>query len=139
MNFPKFVRYLGHFLKKQWFWKMGVACIKQLPRPSKIAWFSGNCNEKALLKVSFKNIDKFQSCPFSKTNFFYKKGPKRPKIYHWKSLRNSYQKWKKKFWTFRALFEKKWFWKMGNFETCQYFWMKLSGGLPHWDWLKMNV
>ena len=35
LNFPKFVRFLGHFLKKQCFWKMGVAGIKQLPRPSK--------------------------------------------------------------------------------------------------------
>merc|ERR1711905_80106 len=40
LNFPKFVRFLGHFLKKQCFWKMGVAGIKQLPRPSKIASFS---------------------------------------------------------------------------------------------------
>ena len=60
LNFPKFVRFLGHFLKKQCFWKMGVAGIKQLPRPSKIASFSGNLNEEALLKVSFKNIDRFQ-------------------------------------------------------------------------------
>ena len=37
----------------------------------------------------------------------------------------------KNFWTFRVLFDKMWFWKMGNFETHQYFWMKLSGGLPH--------
>ena len=60
LNFPKFVRFLGHFLKKQCFWKMGKAGIKQLPRPSKIASFSGNLNEEALLKVSFKNIDRFQ-------------------------------------------------------------------------------
>ena len=60
LNFPKFVRFLGHFLKKQCFWKMGVAGIKQLPRPSKIASFSGNLNGEALLKVSFKNIDWFQ-------------------------------------------------------------------------------
>ena len=59
-NFPKFVRFLGHFLKKQCFWKMGVACIKQLLRPSKIASFSGNLNGEALLKVSFKNVDWFQ-------------------------------------------------------------------------------
>ena len=39
---------------------MGVAGIKQLPHPSKIASFSGNLNEEALLKVSFKNIDWFQ-------------------------------------------------------------------------------
>ena len=28
VNFPKFVRFLGHFLKKQCFGKMGVAGIK---------------------------------------------------------------------------------------------------------------
>ena len=60
LNFPKFVRFLGHFLKKQCFWKMGVAGIKQLPCPSKIASFSGKLNGEALLKVSFKNIDRFQ-------------------------------------------------------------------------------
>ena len=37
---------------------MGVAGIKQLPCPSKIA--SGNLSEEAFLKVSFKNIDWFQ-------------------------------------------------------------------------------
>ena len=60
LNFPKFVRFLGHFLKKQCFWKMGVAGIKQLPCPSKIASFSGNLIGEALLKVSFKNIVWFQ-------------------------------------------------------------------------------
>ena len=60
LNFPKFVRFLGHFLKKQCFWKMGVAGIKQLPRPSKIASFSWKLNGEALLKVSFKNVDWFQ-------------------------------------------------------------------------------
>ena len=59
-NFPKFTRFLGHFLKKQCFWKTGVVGIKQLPCPSKIASFSGKLNEEALLKVSFKNIDWFQ-------------------------------------------------------------------------------
>ena len=34
LNFPKFVRFLGHFLKKQCFWKMGVAGNKQLPHPN---------------------------------------------------------------------------------------------------------
>ena len=60
LNFPKLVRFLGHFLKKLCFWKMGVAGIKHLPHPSKIASFSGNLNEEALLKVSFKNIVQFQ-------------------------------------------------------------------------------
>ena len=40
LNFLKFVRFLGHFLKKQRFWKMGVAGIKRLPRQSKIGSFS---------------------------------------------------------------------------------------------------
>ena len=39
---------------------MGVAGIKQLPCPSKIASFSGNLNGEAFLKVSFKNVDWFQ-------------------------------------------------------------------------------
>ena len=39
---------------------MGVAGIKQLSSPSKIASFSGKLNEEAILKVSFKNIDWFQ-------------------------------------------------------------------------------
>ena len=39
---------------------MGMAGIKQLPCPSKIASFSWKLNEEALLKVSFKNIDQFQ-------------------------------------------------------------------------------
>ena len=60
LNFPKFVRFLGHFLKKQCFWKMGVAGIKRLPCPSKIGSFSWKLNGEALLKVSFKNVDQFQ-------------------------------------------------------------------------------
>ena len=60
LNFPKFVRLLGHILKKQSFWKMDVVGIKQLPCPSKIASFSENLYEEAILKVSFKNIDWFQ-------------------------------------------------------------------------------
>ena len=39
---------------------MGVIGIKQLPHPSKIASFSWKRNGEALLKVSFKNIDRFQ-------------------------------------------------------------------------------
>ena len=39
---------------------MGMAGIKQLPCPSKIASFSGKLNEEALLKVSFKNDDRIQ-------------------------------------------------------------------------------
>ena len=40
---------------------MGVAGIKQLSSPSKMASFSGKLNnEEAILTVSFKNIDGFQ-------------------------------------------------------------------------------
>ena len=67
---------LGPFLKKQCLWKMVGASIKQEPRPSTIPSFLVNLNEEALLKVSFKNIDLFQICPFSKTTAFSKKGPK---------------------------------------------------------------
>ena len=70
-NFPKFVRFSGHFLKKQCFWKMGVAGIKQLPHPSKIASFSGNLNGEALLKVSFKNVDWFQKYKALKWKIFH--------------------------------------------------------------------
>ena len=58
--FQKFVRFLGHFLKKQCFWKMGVAGIKRLPCPSKTGSFSWKLNGEALLKVSLKNIDRLQ-------------------------------------------------------------------------------
>ena len=71
-NFPKFVRFLGHFLKKQCFWKMGMAGIKQLPCPSKIASFLGNLNGEALLKVSFKSIDWFQKYKASKSKIVKK-------------------------------------------------------------------
>ena len=60
LNLPKFVRFLGHFLKKQCFWKAVVAGIKRFPRPSKMDSFSWNLYGEALLKVSFKNIDRFQ-------------------------------------------------------------------------------
>ena len=39
---------------------MGVAGIKWGPYPSTIPRFLMNLNEEALLKVSFKNIDRFQ-------------------------------------------------------------------------------
>ena len=42
-NFPIFVRFLGHYLKKQCFWKMGMATVSCLPRPfSKNTAFSKN-------------------------------------------------------------------------------------------------
>ena len=72
LNFPKFVRFVGHFLKKECFWKMGVAGMKQLSCPSKIASFSGNLNGEALLKVSFKNIDRFQKYKALKSKFVKK-------------------------------------------------------------------
>ena len=59
-NFSKFFRFLGHFLKKQCFWKMGMAGIKQLPRPSKKGSFSWKLNGEPLLKVSSENVDWFQ-------------------------------------------------------------------------------
>ena len=58
--FQNLLDFLGHFLKKQCLGEMGVAGIKQLPHPSKIASFSWKLNGEALLKVSFKNIDRFQ-------------------------------------------------------------------------------
>ena len=80
-EFFKICWFLGPFLKNQCFGKMGVAGMKQLPCPSKIASFSGNLNGEALLKVSFKNIDWFQICPFSKTTAFSKKALKTNKIW----------------------------------------------------------
>ena len=64
---------LGHFLKKQSFQKMGVADINWGPYPSTILLFLVNPNEEPLLKVSFKNIDWFQSCIFLKTLLFRKR------------------------------------------------------------------
>ena len=72
---------LRTFFEKVSFWKMGVAGIKWGPYPSTIHSFSINLNEEALLKVSFKNIDKFQSCPFSKTTFFSKRALKVQKFF----------------------------------------------------------
>ena len=39
---------------------MGVAGMKQLPRPSKIASFLRSLNGEAFLKVSYQNVDWFQ-------------------------------------------------------------------------------
>ena len=72
LNLPKFVRFLGHFLKKQCFWKTGVAGIKQLPRPSKIASFSWKLNGEALLKISFKNVDRIQKYKALKWKIIFK-------------------------------------------------------------------
>ena len=79
-GFYKICWFLGHFLKKQCFLKMSIAGIKQWPCPSIILSFLVNLNEEALLKVSFKNIDRFQICPLSKTTAFSKKGPKNQPI-----------------------------------------------------------
>ena len=86
-NFPKFVRFLGHFLKKQCFCKMGVAGIKQLPCPSKIASFSGKLNGEALLKVSFKNqkYRALKSKIVKKAQFHKENGIKKT-IIHFKAL-----------------------------------------------------
>ena len=76
--FLKCSKFVGFkdFFEKVSFWKMDVAGIKWGPYPSTIHSFSINLNEEALLKVSFKNIDKFQSCQFSKTTFFSKRALK---------------------------------------------------------------
>ena len=55
---------------------MGMAGIKWGQRSSTIPPFLLNLNEEALLKVSFKNNDWFQICPFSKTTAFSKKALK---------------------------------------------------------------
>ena len=60
---------------------MGVAGIKWGQCSSTIPPFLMNLNEEALLKVSFKNIDWFQICPFSKTTVFSKKALKTKKFW----------------------------------------------------------
>ena len=99
LNFPKFVRFLGHFLKKKCFRKMGMAGIKWGQRSSTIPPFFMNFNEEALLKVSFKNIDWFQICPFSKTTAFSKKALKTNKF--WKIQKNVLHFW----WQFYRAFQ----------------------------------
>ena len=79
-EFFKICWFLGPFLKNQCFGKMGVAGIKWGQRSSTIPPFLLNLNEEALLKVSFKNIDWFQICPFSKTTAFSKKALKNNKF-----------------------------------------------------------
>ena len=64
---------LRTFFEKVSFWKMGVAGIKWGPCPFTIPPFLVILNEEALLKVSFKNIDWFQICQFSKTTAFSKR------------------------------------------------------------------
>lgn len=77
----KILLVLRTFFEKVSFWKMGVAGIKWGPYPSTRHSFSINLNEEALLKVSFKNIDEFQSCPFFKTTFFSKRALKFQKFF----------------------------------------------------------
>ena len=60
---------------------MGVAGIKWGQRSSTIPPFLMNLNEEALMKVSFKNIDWFQICTFSKTTGFLKKALKTNKFW----------------------------------------------------------
>ena len=60
---------------------MGVAGIKWGQRSSTIPPFLMNLNEEALVKVSFKNIDWFQICTFSKTTGFSKKALKTNKFW----------------------------------------------------------
>ena len=72
-EFFKICWFLGPFLKKQCFMKMSMAGIKRGARPSTIPSFLVNLYEETILKISFKNIDWFQICPFSKTTAFSKK------------------------------------------------------------------
>ena len=60
LEFSKICQIFRAFIGKAVFLENGYAGIKQLPRPSKITSFSGNLNGETLLKVSFKNIDRFQ-------------------------------------------------------------------------------
>ena len=80
-EFFKICWFLGPFLKNQCFGKMGVAGIKWGQRSSTIPPFLMNLNVEALLKVSFKNIDWFQICPFSKTTAFSKNALKTNKFW----------------------------------------------------------
>ena len=80
-DFFKICWFFGPFLKKLCFGKMGRAGIKWGQRSSTIPPFLMNLNEEALLKVSFKNIDWFQICPFSKTTAFSKKALKTNKFW----------------------------------------------------------
>ena len=66
--FQNLIDFQGKFWKSS-FWKMGMAGIKQLLHPSKIASFSGTLNEEALQKVSFKKIDQFQKYKVLKSKF----------------------------------------------------------------------
>ena len=76
-EFFKICWFLGPFLKRQCFGKMGMAGIKLGSHSSTIPSFLVIFNEEALLKVLFKNIDWFQICPFSKTTAFSKKSPEK--------------------------------------------------------------
>ena len=98
-EFFKICWFLGPFLKNQCFGKMGVAGIKWGQRSSTIPPFLLNLNEEALLKVSFKNIDWFQICPFSKTTAFSKKALKTNKF--WKIQKNFLHFW----WQFYRAFQ----------------------------------
>ena len=109
MNFLKFVRILGHFLKKQCFWKMGLAGITRLPRPSKIGSFSWKLNGEALLKVSFKNIERFQKYKALKSKIV-----ERVQFHKENGI-------KKEFCSLKLCIT----------EASQDFGMKLSGRLPH--------
>ena len=70
-NFPKFVRFLGHFLKKQCFGKMGVTGIKQLPRPSKLVHFWGTSMGKPSWKFHSKMLTGFRNTKLWSGKFFF--------------------------------------------------------------------
>ena len=86
-----------------------MAGIKQLPCPSKIASFSWKLNGEALLKVSFKNIDRFQKYKALKSNIV-----KRVQFHKENGI-------KKEFSTSKLCIS----------ENSQDFGMKLPGRLPH--------
>ena len=63
------------------FWGNGHGKHQTGVMPIHYTLFLVNVNEEALLKISFKNIDWFQICPFSKTTAFSKKALKTNKFW----------------------------------------------------------
>ena len=49
----KIPRFLGHFWKKNQFWKMGILGMKSCQCPSNSGWLFFKINDKSMLKVSF--------------------------------------------------------------------------------------
>ena len=72
--------HFGDIFEKNIFWKMGILGMKSCPIPSNSGWLFFKINDKSMLKVSFKNIDPYQSSKFSKNQNFWKIPQKMPKI-----------------------------------------------------------